>query len=837
MVQTHEWMFYEVMWRAKARGEVMPLPWWIQQYFRRWSDSYDGGLFSSKEAAFASNANYRYWNMVGVKDHHQESLIGQGGEIEPVYDNYALSFFLFSPQTKELHFPQFPKANASQLPLEQQLEDRYLPVVKTTYRSPIGIEVEEKVIATTIGERQRSVVLARFTAQLSSSTSTEAWLCLAVSPTGPTGFERHDKAGRYSSDKRLTLLKYLPAERLVEVNTRWGPLFSTSPVSFGLYGNEHSSYNPDHYLDYSAYQDLASNGSLNGRDTTADRIAGLCTGIFAWPLNLSPSNPSFSLDVKLPVDDYRGADDLQELQSAAPNTLEANNRSFWINKLDNSGFQASLPPRVAHLFDLFRICRANLLILADDGQIHPGPTIYDSFWVRDSSVEGIACALSGDQDLSEQQFGRHYPNVFNFDFERLGPVSLRGFFGGEHEKNDREWDSNGQALWALGRFDRILGPSRSFGAGMFYPYILEGARWLRDNRSVYGLLHSGWSAEHIGDKDKPHYWDDFWGIAGLWEAAKLAERIGAGPEAAEIWGIYNDLKQATADSIRWVLGEQAQRGFWETFIPTGPGDVGRLDSTMIGALAYFHPCRLYMGNKLGEDIDLAARLTLETIWGRFMDGGGFRHDSAWNCFGPYLTLQLAHSFLLIGDINRMDQCLRWVVDNAGYSRVSRYDGSSDFWQVVLGAWNEQHCYPIAKDFAEIPGRWWYMGDIPHGWACAEFMTLMRDILFFEADEDGSPQIYLTPGVMPHWLGDGQSVRVANAPTIFTSQFGFQLSHNQTNKTVEIEILQQPPGNVSFIYPCPFGSVVSVSADGNSLAVTGNNVRLPAGMRQATVSYL
>ena len=49
-------------------------------------------------------------------------------------------------------------------------------------------------------------------------------------------------------------------------------------------------------------------------------------------------------------------------------------------------------------------------------------------------------------------------------------------FGGEHEKNDLEWDSNGEALWAFGRFDRISGPAASFGAGMFSPYVLDGAR-------------------------------------------------------------------------------------------------------------------------------------------------------------------------------------------------------------------------------------------------------------------------------------------------------------------------------------------------------------------------
>jgi hypothetical protein len=175
--------------------------------------------------------------------------------------------------------------------------------------------------------------------------------------------------------------------------------------------------------------------------------------------------------------------------------------------------------------------------------------------------------------------------------------------------------------------------------------------------------------------------------------------------------------------------------------------VGRLDSTIIGVLAYFHPCRLYDGAKLGLDIDRAARMTLDTIWHHFMDGG-LRHDSAWHCYGPYLTLQLAHAFLLIGHVARMDRCLLWLAGNAAYPTVGR-ENSPVPWQVALGAWNEQHCYPISKDFREVPDRPWYMGDIPHGWACAEFLLLLRDILFFEADEDGDAHIYVAPGVMPH----------------------------------------------------------------------------------------
>jgi len=830
---THEWMFYEVMWRSQAQGRAFPLPWWVQQYFRYWSNDFDAGLFDTREGAFASNASYRYWNMIGVKDAPQECLVGQAGEIEPVYDEYALHYFLFDPATRQLDFPQFTSGGPGGSTLRQELEAGYLPIIKTTWDSRLGCTVEQRVFATTVGSNQRATVLSRFRVRLTRGAAATLFFGVVVSPAGPTGFKRHDRAGRFLADRRLSFLQYLPVERRVLINSSNGPLFDLAPAAFGTYGNG-GSFDPQFYLEQNPFNHLASSGALNGWDIAVDNIAGMCSGAFLWPANLTLANPEFELDVRLPVDDFRGSGDLAVLRSAGADALEAANQSWWIQKLDRAGLQAALPSRVAHLWNLFRTCRANLLILADNGQIHPGPTIYDEFWVRDSSVEAIACALVGDDNLGRRQLGYWHPSVFNFGFEQSNAVSLHGFFGGTHEKNDREWDSNGEALWAFGRMDRILGGAANFGRGLFMPYVVDGARWIRDNRTAFGLLPSGWSAEHIGDKDQPHFWDDFWGIAGLWEAARLAQRLGAA-EADEIWRAYDSLRDATAASIRWVLAQQRQRGFWETFIPTGPGDVGRLDSTIIGAVAYFHPCRLYDGAKLGADIDQSARLTLDTIWSHFMDGG-FRHDSAWNCYGPYLTLQLAHAFLLLGDVTRMDQCLQWLVGNAAYSTVSR-NNSAARWQVVLGAWNEQHCYPVAKDFAEFPNRSWYMGDIPHGWACAEFMTLLRDILCFEVDEDGDAQLYIAPGVMPGWLGEGETVGVDDAPTVFGQNFGYRLTHRLSARQIEITVNRPPPAHVRMIYPCRFGSgVVSVVADGNSIPASGRDVQLPRGVRSATITY-
>ena len=837
MAQTHEWMFYELMWRIWAGGAPYPMPWWVQQYFHHWSDSFDSGLFDSKEAAFSSNANYRYWNMIGVKDHHQESLVGQAGEIEPVYDKYSLGFFLYDKQNKTLHFPQSPSDIPGQQSLGQSMEDGYLPTVITRYRPLPNVELRARALATVVGSGQKSVVLADYEVSYSGSQRPEnLCLCLALLPTGPTGFQRHDKAGRYMDDGRISQLRLDSKHQFVSVNSGTGPLFKQPADFFGIYGNG-ASFNPDHYVTHNPFQALATDGNLNQHDWATDHVAGLCCAVFGWDIHFAANSNRFSLEVKLPVDDYRGAAELTELNNCDSTALANGNKSFWQSKLNGTGMQMELPPQISHLKDLYRLCRSNLLILADNGKIHPGPTIYDDFWIRDSSIEGVAVAMAGDTNLASRQFSIHYPQKFNLNHDQIGPVSSYGFFGGHHEKNDREWDSNGQALWAIGRFDRINGPANGFGSGMYTPYMLQGARWLRDNRSQFGLLHSGWSAEHVGDKNKPHYWDDFWGIAGLYEAAKLAERINA-HEVGEIWDAYNSLRSATVDSIRWVLERQAKNGHWETFIPTGPGDVGRMDSTMIGLLAYFHPCRLYMGNKLTSDIDYAARMTLETIWSHFMDNGGFRHDSAWNCYGPYLTIQLAHSFLLIGDKERMDTCLKWVVGNAGYSQINRHL-SSEQWEVVQGAWNEQHCYPISKNFAEFPSGSWYMGDIPHGWAAAELITLMRDITFFEADEDSNPHIYLAPGLMPHWLQDGEKIKVTAAPTIFGELFGYELTHQQSAKQVDIKIIQRPAAVNEFLFPCPYGTTITnVNIDGESASpqVDGTTVHIPVEARHIQISY-
>jgi hypothetical protein len=829
--QPFEVMFYELMWQTWSRSGPYPMPWWLQSYFRDWPGD-DGGMFDAKQTALASNALYRYWNMVGVKDAHQESLVGQAGEIEPVYERYAVTFFVVADG--KLHFPQYAENGSPAPALRQQRQDNYLPVVITTYQPPLGITVEQRTLSTVVGAQNHAAVLSRLLVRASGTGSKSGQLGLAVVPVKPSGFVRYDKTGKSWAASQLSYLRYLPAERRLETNTGAGPVFVSAPASFGLYGNVNGVSDVNQYLSASPFADLAAGRVLNGTAETSDPLSGLCSAAFLWPFDVSAGD--FALDFWLPVDDFRDPGDFADLTAQPSDAAEKANLDFWRQKLDGSGMQAALPPVVRHLWAQFRSCRADLLILADDGEIHPGPTIYDSFWIRDSSVEAIACALAGDTGLAGSQLGRHHLEVFQTGTNWIGPARAYGFFGGQHEQENREWDANGEALWAFGKFDRIQGPPAAFGAKVYWPYVLQGARWIRDNRAQDGIMLSGWSAEHIGDANQPHYWDDLWCLAGLYEAARIAERIGAA-EVAELWAAFDALKAATAASIRWVLTQQRNEGQWETYVPSGPGGDRGLFSTIIGAVAYFHPTQLYYGAKLGDDIDLAFRLTLETIWSHFVEGG-FRHDKSWQAYGPYLTLQLAHAFLLLGDLDRMDQLLGWVIGNAAFAKVSRYDGATEQWQVTTGTWNEQHAYTVADNFTAMPFHVWYMGDMPHGWAAAEFMLLLREILFFEAGEDDDRRLYIAPGVLPRWLSGngGHSITVTNAATTYGTVFGYTLAHDESSKKIRIDITQ-PVAGVTYVYPCRFGAVTAATADGAPLPVTDADVHLPPGTAYAEISYL
>ncbi|HMA46321.1 MAG TPA: hypothetical protein VKP11_03825, partial [Frankiaceae bacterium] len=419
----HERLFYEVTWRHWERADAYPLPWWVQQCFRRWPREWDRGRFATKEGAFAANPLYRYWNMVGVKDHRHKTLIGQAGEVEPGDGRYSLAFFLFEPARRVLHLPQLGDPSVPEPELRQDMLAGFLPVLVTTYRTSADLTVEQRTLGVPVGPRRREIVLNRLTVRPCGPRPRPCWLCLAVLPFGPAGLQRHDRDGRYLADRRLGFLRYLPDEYRVEAGPGWGPVFDPErpPVCLGVYGNPEPRDDPLHYLVNDPFHDLAEHGRLNGADAATDFFGGLCSAVFGWPVDPAGTPTPLRVDVRLPVDHFEPGD-LAEIRAEPADRLERTTEGWWREKLAGQGLQPELPPRVAHLADLYRLCRATLLMLSDDGALRPGPTDPRPFRVRDAAVAAIACALAGDSGLAARQLGEHLPGVFNLGGDQVGPA-------------------------------------------------------------------------------------------------------------------------------------------------------------------------------------------------------------------------------------------------------------------------------------------------------------------------------------------------------------------------------------------------------------------------------
>jgi hypothetical protein len=288
-----------------------------------------------------------------------------------------------------------------------------------------------------------------------------------------------------------------------------------------------------------------------------------------------------------------------------------------------------------------------------------------------------------------------------------GRQKVDGFFFSQRQ----EWDANGAALWTMAHHWRL---TRDLGLvePMVGP-IAKGVHWIerkrhskrrperRTHERLAGLLPAGVSAEHLGPYDY-FYWDDFWGVAGMRAGAELlraAEQPEAAAEAerfaAAMWA---DVEASLDRTAKW-LGTTA--------MPAGP--LRRIDPGVIGSLVACSP----LGLLPADDDRIAA--TADVIRDRFTQVGGnaFYQGISHTGLGTYLTMQLAAVELAAGDSRCLGR-LAWMLE------------------VATGTWT----WPEAVHPRLAGGC---MGDGHHGWAAADFLSLVRMLLVREVDgaEGGS----------------------------------------------------------------------------------------------------
>ncbi len=439
--------------------------------------------------------------------------------------------------------------------------------------------------------------------------------------------------------------------------------------------------------------------------------AGLATAAFLFPLAHTAT-----LRIAIPLDAERRtrrrglARRRVERMPDHPKGLTASDLVVkgWRAQTENRGLRLVVPE--GRLSSAIEANRRFLLLFHEGHDVVPGPFTYHRFWFRDAAY------LLGALD----RFGFHRESA-----EVIAGFGDRLRVDGFYFSQRQEWDANGAALSAMAEHWRLTG---SMG-DVDLDDVEKAIRWIERKRhsrrrrkdpALRGLMPASISAEHLGPFDY-FYWDDFWSLRGLLDGAALLRAGGRARSAddGDSWaaGLRRDL-EASMTIVAERLGSDV--------LPAGPRR--RIDPGIIGTLVACEPLGLFAADHP------AIAATAEAVRERFCIGPAFYQGISHTGLGTYLTLQLAAVELAAGDPRCLER-LAWMVDAATPTFT---------WPEAIHPGLGGGC----------------MGDGHHGWAAADFLSLVRQLLVREVDA-GLDLCSMLPEA---WMG--QNLEVHDAPTHF-----------------------------------------------------------------------
>jgi hypothetical protein len=248
------------------------------------------------------------------------------------------------------------------------------------------------------------------------------------------------------------------------------------------------------------------------------------------------------------------------------------------------------------------------------------------------------------------------------------------------------------------------------------------------------------------------YWDDFFGLRGLKDAAWLAEQLGNRESAIRFAKSRDEFaRDFHASILRSIETHHID------YIP-GAADLGDFDptSTTIG---------IEPGGDLANLPHDAVLHEFERAWNESLARMEGRRP--WKDYTPYELRQVG-TFIHLGWRDRAQRLLAFFLDDrrpAGWKQ----------WAEVA-----------AQDYRSPT----YLGDIPHLWVGSDFARSFIDMLAYERESDDA--LVLGAGIPSSWLDRG--VRVTGLRTIYGS-LNFSARRDGRRIVVNISGVRVPRGGI------------------------------------------
>ncbi len=361
-----------------------------------------------------------------------------------------------------------------------------------------------------------------------------------------------------------------------------------------------------------------------------------------------------------------------------------------------------------------RSAAAHILVNRQNARLQPGPRRYTRAYLRDAVGMGTALARLGITAPLKRLLDWYGP--YQRDDGEL-PDCV--------DDNGAEWlpeyDAYGQYLHGVAEAQR-LAPDAAFLARQWprAQRVLARFETLRARRTTdeyrdtafFGLLPESMSHEGYMAQPVHAYWDDFWALRGLHDAAWLATQAGAPHEARRIATLADEFATRLHASLQRCMATHAI-----DFIP-GSVELGDFDATAIAVAL-----------TVADDGDGLPRAALDATFDRYLAIRAERHASrSWSNYSAY-EIRIVGALIRLG---RRDDALKVL-----------HELLADCRPPAWRQWPEQSW----RDY-DAPA---FLGDLPHSWIGAEYIHALTSAFAYEHRSDAS--LVLAAGVDGAWLHD------------------------------------------------------------------------------------
>jgi hypothetical protein len=655
-------------------------PYWVERQFDPEDISFIPRAFSLSHI----NLTHRNWTAVGLPELAVYPLVDPRGLVTPLHDGWSIDCWLLDGDGHQL----IPSRLHDDAVRQQLVLTPHQAVVTSACVGGLALEQRASV---TVREGEPTLEV-----NVRATSAAAGELVVAIRPYNPEGvqfvdeIEVREAGDGWSVNGRTQVIVDRRADELLLSDYSHGDVFASLPSHKSGRGDEGERH-AGHGEGESSFPRLPFAPSSQSSSRVHCKV-GMATAAAVYRFD----GPHSELTIRVPL--------ASEL-AAMGHPREFDPDVGW-SQVRNGTAELRVPDeRLQFLYD----AAVQTLVLLSAEEIVPGPYTYRRFWFRDACLMAHALLAIG---LTER-CGRA--------LEEFPERQLRnGYF----RSQEGEWDSNGQVLWIVDRYETLTGDG--IARSLVEP-LVKAVEWI-DRKRVRastdsrhdGLLPAGFSAEHLGPNDH-YYWDDFWAVAGLRAADRIFTRAGRTPAAANARRLAEEMRRAIEQSIGRIPTSRTLGG-----IPASP--YRRMDAGAIGSLVADYPLQLYSPG------DARIMATVDAILQSYFHKGGFFQDIIHSGINAYLTLDVAQTLLRAGDARYRDLI----------KTVARLATSTGQWPEAIHPQTLGGC----------------MGDGQHGWAAAEWVMMIRNCFVREEGQ----WLIVGSGLFPEWLDTDEELGFGPTPT-------------------------------------------------------------------------